>query len=141
MPYVPPHLRPGYIAPAYVPPPRPGPGTVRFPTNVNDTATTNVVPPAPVGSFFTPRPHNATARKTALKPVDSIKLNLAPPAYPASRVRSLPPKFQKAITNKYGMSALKEEWDGRSRTRRKSRARRHKPSKKSRRQRKQTRRH
>lgn len=140
MPYVPPHLRPGYVAPSYVPPPRPGPGTVRFPTDVNNRAESNVIPPAHVGSFFTPRSPTALPSKTALKPVDSIKLNLAPPAYPASRLRNLPPKFKKAITNKYGMSVLKEEWDGRSKTRRKSRARRHRPSKKSRGQRR-TRKH
>ena len=81
MPYIPPHLRPGYI-PA---PPLAKPdftGKVHWPTNIDNTKTTNVVE--------TSKAHNPTlgivSAKSALKLTRPITLNNKPLAKPSMRL-------------------------------------------------------
>lgn len=137
MPYIPPHLRPGYVAP---PPPKmptpPGPGKVRFPTDVNYDAASNVVVPAKVE--YTPRSPGAKPTKRAIKITSPIRLNTSPPARPARKIKNLPPKFRAYAVDQLGEKALGEDIAPGSLTRRRgsrwrSRARmsRHKGSKKS----------
>jgi hypothetical protein len=108
MPYVPPHLRPGYVAP---PPPKmptpPGPGKVRFPTDVNYDAASNVVVPAKVE--HAPRSPGAKPTKRAIKITSPIRLNTSPPARPVRKIANLPPKYRAYAVDQLGKKALKED--------------------------------
>lgn len=137
MPYIPPHLRPGYVPPPPPPPPVDLTGKVRFPTNVNDFAESNVVQPK---DMYDPRSPGARAAKSALKLTQPITLNLAPPARPATRVRNLPSKYRAYVLNQLGESAIDETWVSRSKTRRRKSRPRFRKSKKARTKRR-TRRH
>jgi hypothetical protein len=101
MPYIPPHLRPGYVS-TYVPPPvKTG---ARFPTNVNDHAT-NVVPNN--GTRHSPR-RNAFPMKKTLKVVRSITPNAAPAYKPSHRVKNWPDAFRKYAISKIGKTETRK---------------------------------
>ena len=115
MPYVPPHLRPGYVPPAPVAPPDFS-GKVHWPTNVNSFKETNVVQPSKMHS---PQKQKSATKKSVLKQVAPIEMNTEPPARPGS-VRGS--KFHSAVKQHLKRTIKKKQ-----------RPRKHKASKKVRR--------
>jgi hypothetical protein len=93
MPYVPPHLRPGYVPPAPVAPPDFS-GKVHWPTNVNSFKETNIVQPSKMHSPQKTKSPRTTTKKSVLKQVAPIEMNMEPPARPGS-VRAS--KFHNAV--------------------------------------------
>lgn len=87
-PYVPPHLRPGFVAPKPVAVDYTG--RVHWPTNVDPHLETNVVEP-------TRETLGLGTKKPILKLVTSIKSNVAPLARPTTRVSKFPKKFRAAV--------------------------------------------
>ena len=134
MPYVPPHLRPGYVAktapavPSYA-------GRVHWPTNVNSHRANNVVQPEALHapSAATATSLGVTSKKTSLKAAKPITLNLAPVARPTTRLNNFPTKFRNAAIQhlKHSKSVKSTRRKANSRTQRKGQH--HKPSKKTRR--------
>ena len=92
MPYVPPHLRKGFVAP----PPVDYTGKVHWPTNINTHRATNVIQPSRLHSPATSR--TLGTKKPALKPTAAITPNTTPVARPTMAVRKLPAKFRSAVT-------------------------------------------
>ena len=89
MPYIPPHLRPGYIQtvskkPEYT-------GKVHWPTNMNNRKQNNIIQPA---LLHVPRKYDILSAKSALKLSKPIKINVKPAVEPGSRVS----KFHNAVT-------------------------------------------
>ena len=138
MPYVPPHLRPGYVK-------APSPekvdltGRVHWPTNMNSHAVNNVVQPSRLHVPAVPAAQTATSaataetlglgsKKPALKLVSPITPNLEPVARPTTRVANFPSKFRSAV-----VQHLKRSVKRKVKTQKKGKAMgRHKPSKKTR---------
>jgi hypothetical protein len=96
MPYIPPHLRPGYQQPViktidYT-------GKVHWPTNLDSHRETNVIQPE---TMYTPRKSSSRSRSTYKKPIikfsDPITLNTVPLARPSSRIKNYPTKFRTAV--------------------------------------------
>jgi hypothetical protein len=107
MPYIPPHLRPGYVTTYVAPPVKTG---ARFPTNVDYSVTTNV---KNNGTRHVPR-HGPAGKKT-LKHVRTITPNSAPPYKPSHSVKEWPGKFRDYVMRQITTKTKKT-------TRRKTRA-------------------
>lgn len=109
MPYVPPHLRPGYVSTYVAPPVKTG---TRFPTNVDDRIGTNVKPNN--GTRHSPR-RNAVPGKKTLKVVRKISPNAAPVYKPSHAVKNWPDKFRKYAISKIGETRAKSPTSKKSR--------------------------
>jgi len=139
MPYVPPHLRPGYVK-------APSPkkidltGRVHWPTNMNSHAVSNIIQPSKLhvpGAHAVPAASAATAetlglgsKKPALKLVSPITPNIEPVARPTTRVANFPSKFRTAV-----VQHLKRSMKRKVKTQKKIKVKlvgKHKPSKKTR---------
>ena len=96
MPYIPPHLRQGYV-PKDVQKDVPGPHMLRrgvhFPTNAlnANNRTTNIRPPS---RRHSPTKNKTYRKKPVLKRTRRISPNRAPLAKPTSNVEKLPKKFR-----------------------------------------------
>lgn len=114
MPYIPPHLRPGYVptAPKVID----YKGRVHWPTNLNTHRANNIIQPS---KMHLPTNHGIVASKSVMKLTAPIQLNNSPIVRPGTRV------------NKFHVP-VKRNKTQRKRNRRLSRSRRHKPSKKTR---------
>lgn len=129
MPYVPPHLRPGYVKP-------PSPkkvdytGKVHWPTNVNSHRQNNIVQPSALHAPATAETLGLRgSKKPSMKLVVPITPNLSPVARPSTVIDEYPSKFRTAVIQHLKHSA-KSEPSKKKRT--KTRSKRHKPSKKTR---------
>lgn len=130
MPYVPPHLRPGYVKP-------PSPkkvdytGRVHWPTNVNSHRQNNIVQPSALHAPATAETLGLRgSKKPAMKLVMPITPNLSPVARPTSVIDEYPSKFRTAVIQHLKHS-VKREPSKKKKSR--TRSKRHKPSKKTRR--------
>jgi hypothetical protein len=96
MPYIPPHLRPGYV-PKHVEPVEPVEPVrrrrIHFPTNADNAnnRTTNI---RPSSGKHSPTKNKTYRKKPALKRTKRISPNRAPPAHPTSNIEKLPKKFR-----------------------------------------------
>ena len=109
MPYVPPHLRPGYVpsAPKVVD----YKGKVHWPTNLDSHRVDNIVQPTKIAgpttltgqTIVAAAPATADSlglqptRKSILKLTRPITPNTSPVARPTMSVRALPPKFKNTV--------------------------------------------
>ena len=128
MPYVPPHLRPGYVK-------APSPekvdltGRVHWPTNMNSHAVNNIVQPSKLHvPAATAESLGLGSKKPALKLVSPITPNLEPVARPTTRVANFPSKFRSAVVQHLKRSVKRKV---KAQKRGKTMGR-HKPSKKTR---------
>ena len=103
-PYLPPHLREGYVAPKPVP--IDYTGRVHWPTNVNTHLQTNVVQPAKLHSP-TRESLGLGFKKPIVKLSTSIRPNTAPLARPTIRVSKFPKKFRQAVLHHMKSEPLK----------------------------------
>lgn len=116
MPYIPPHLRPGYVPTETKPVDLSG--KVHWPTDVNSFRSDNIIE-----SKKTHSPHKfGIVSKKILKLTNPIVMNTKPIVVPGSRVA----KFHNAVTRHIKLTEKKSKT-------KKIRSMRHKPSKKTRR--------
>ena len=104
MPYVPPHLRPGFVEPKTETIDHTG--RVHWPTNVNTHLETNVVQPTKLHSP-TRESLGLGAKKPVLKLSMPIKTNTRPLARPTIKVRKFPKKFRTAVLQHMKTEPLK----------------------------------
>ena len=102
MPYIPPHLRPGYVAAEtkvvdYS-------GKPHWPTDLDSHRQDNIIQPTVLYSPVRPVVVNpltlgiaAPKRTTSMKLVSPITPNLAPVARPSMKIHEFPPKFRSAV--------------------------------------------
>jgi len=115
MPYVPPHLRPGYVPTETKK--TDFTGKVHWPTDLNSFRSDNIIESMKLHS-----PHKfGIVSKTLLKLTKPIVLNSKPIVIPGSRVA----KFHNAVTRHLKLNK-------KSKSRKTIRSRKHKPSKKTR---------
>ena len=129
MPYVPPHLRLGYVKP-------PSPkkvnytGRVHWPTNVNSHRQNNIIQPSALHAPATAETLGLHgSKKPALKLVMPITPNLSPVARPATTIDEYPPKFRNAVLQHLKHN-VKRDSSKKKNTRK--RITHHRPSKKTR---------
>ena len=96
MPYVPPHLRPGYVKPP-TPPKVDFSGKVHWPTNLNSHRPDNIIQPSRLHEPATAETLGLGSKKPALKLVEPITPNTSPVARPSMYVRNYPTKFRTAV--------------------------------------------
>lgn len=106
MPYVPPHLRPGFVAPKSEP--IDYTGRVHWPTNINTHKETNVVQPTKLHSP-TRESLGLGSKKPILKLVTPIRPNIAPLARPTLKVSKFPKKFRAAVLHHMKSEPLKKQ--------------------------------
>jgi hypothetical protein len=101
MPYIPPHLRPGYVSTYVAPKVVDYTGKVHWPTDLNTNKQDDIVQPitvhAPTTADITTLGSEPKRPKPALKIVRPITLNTKPLARPTASVRSLSPKFRNTL--------------------------------------------
>jgi hypothetical protein len=101
MPYIPPHLRPGYISTYVAPKVADYTGKVHWPTDLDTGRDDDVVEPmtlhVPTTADITTLGSEPKRPKPALKIVRPITLNTKPLARPTVSVRSLSPKFRNTL--------------------------------------------
>jgi hypothetical protein len=106
MPYVPPHLRPGFVAPKIEP--IDYTGRIHWPTNVNTHLETNVVQPLKLHSP-TRESLGLGVKKPILKLSMPIKTNTRPLARPTMKVSKFPKKFRTAVLHHMKSESLNAE--------------------------------
>uniref|UniRef100_A0A6C0K456 Uncharacterized protein n=1 Tax=viral metagenome TaxID=1070528 RepID=A0A6C0K456_9ZZZZ len=101
MPYIPPHLRPGYVSTYVAPKVVDYTGKVHWPTDLNTNKQDDIIQPitvhAPTKADITTLGSEPKRTKSALKIVRPITLNTKPLARPTASVRSLSPKFRNTL--------------------------------------------
>ena len=119
MPYIPPHLRPGYVPleqrPNYVPPVVKT-GT-RFISNVNDRLESNVQPNT--GKRYSPHTHAKPAKKS-LKSTRKVTPNTAPVQRPSTRIDDWATRYRAKVLD-HIKKAIREK-QTKKKTRRHSRS-------------------
>jgi hypothetical protein len=98
MPYVPPHLRSGYVKPKS-PPKKNYTGKIHWPTNLNSHRPDNIVQPTRLYSppAATSETLGLGVKKPIMKLVEPITPNIAPIARPSTQLAQYPPKFRNAV--------------------------------------------
>lgn len=101
MPYIPPHLRPGYVSTYVAPKVTDYTGKVHWPTNMDMYKQDDIIQPitvhAPTKADITTLGSEPKRTKSALKIVRPITLNTKPLARPTASVRRLSPKFRNTL--------------------------------------------